>query len=171
MEKSKDTRRGFVCPFCSAPYRDVIPSDAAQVKCDYCGSVFSVSSYFEGAAPRCPNHPEVFATGLCNDCGDNFCVRCLYTYDLETRSEKATLYLCFECLRKRHLDQANQYIFAGIFALLISLLILAVSPFMGILSISLVSIMIVYGLHKRLTFPKTASLYEEKELLKQVEFE
>jgi len=171
MEKSKDTRRGFVCPFCSAPYRDVIPSDTAQVKCNYCGSVFSVSSYFEETAPRCPNHPEVFATGLCNDCGDNFCVRCLYTYALETRSEEATLYLCFECLRKRHIDQANQYIFGGIVALFVGFLFLAVNAFFGILFIALVSIMIVYGLYKRLTFPKTASLYEEKELSSQVDLE
>jgi hypothetical protein len=82
MEESKDIKKGLACPFCGAPYRDVISTNVAQVKCEYCGGIFPISPSFKGVVPRCPNHPETFATGLCNDCGEHFCTQCLQIYNL-----------------------------------------------------------------------------------------
>jgi hypothetical protein len=33
----------IICPFCSAPYKKLVPSDALELKCDNCGATFDVS--------------------------------------------------------------------------------------------------------------------------------
>ena len=168
MEENKDTEKGLACPFCSAPQRDVVPSDAAQVKCEYCGSIFPVSPYLKDTISRCPNHPEAFATGLCNDCGGNFCMRCLYEYELKTEGASARLYLCSKCLRGRHLKQANAYVLIGLLVLSAEILVL-VSPVqemiaLGTLFVLLFSIpFIAYGLYKRSSLQEEPSVYDEKE--------
>jgi len=159
MKESKSTETGLICPFCGAPHSDILPLDVAQVKCKYCGGIFPVSSHFKDTAPRCPNHPEVFAMGLCNDCSGNFCIQCLQTYNLKGQSGEAIakLHLCPECLRKRHLSEANALIFMGIlfvigFGLFWVLLHPAI-PAVGHLMILIVLLgsvfLIVFGIYKR----------------------
>jgi len=72
-----------------------------------------------GDAYRCPNHPDKLACGKCNDCGENFCDECLTAYALNTQNEKAVLYLCPDCLRKRRAEKANAMILGGIFLILL----------------------------------------------------
>jgi len=92
-------RGALVCPFCGALYRGSIPSDAVQVKCKYCGGVIVVPR-LEGIVPRCPNHSDAFAIGLCNDCHRSFCERCLYI--LTVTGYDVNIYVCPNCLEKRH---------------------------------------------------------------------
>lgn len=150
MEESKDTKKGLACPFCGAPYKDVISTNVAQVKCEYCGGIFPISPSFKGVVPRCPNHPETFATGLCNDCGEHFYTQCLQIYNLTTDSAKATLYLCPECLRIRELKKANGWIYLGVLFLIFGFFVLLVNPIAAILVILFTSVLpIVYGIYKR----------------------
>ncbi|MCL6578958.1 MAG: hypothetical protein K6T73_06170 [Candidatus Bathyarchaeota archaeon] len=106
--------KAVTCPFCGAPYRKFIPSNALQLKCTYCGGIFLVPQEISGGLPKCFNHDDRLAIGLCNDCGENFCSECLYIYDLQTRDTEATLYLCLECLTKRHRKEADSFIYAKI---------------------------------------------------------
>jgi uncharacterized Zn-finger protein len=102
------------CPFCSAPYRKIIPHDAMQLKCDYCGATFVIPPKIGVDIPRCQNHPESRAAGKCNDCGGEFCEECLKTYNFTTRDGSALLYLCPNCLRKREGAKADSLILTGI---------------------------------------------------------
>lgn len=108
--ETKDVR----CPFCGAPYKKLIPPNALQLKCDYCGAMFRVPPRIGVEIPQCANHPDRFAVGICDDCGRNFCSDCLDIYDFKTRDGSATLHLCPECLNKREVDKANSYILGGI---------------------------------------------------------
>jgi len=168
MEESKDNKKDLACPLCGAPPKYVIPTNVAQVKCEYCGGIFPVSPYLKDTTPSCPTHPEAIATGLCNDCGGNFCTKCLYEYELKTEGTSARLYLCSECLRGRHLKQANAYILIGLLALSTEILVL-VSPVremiaVGTLFVLLFSIpFIAYGLHKRSTLPEETNVYDKRE--------
>ncbi len=92
-------RGAFACPFCGALYKGSIPADAVQVKCEYCGGIIVVPR-LEGIVPRCPNHPDAFAIGLCNDCSRSFCERCLYI--LTVTGYDVNIYVCPSCLEKRH---------------------------------------------------------------------
>jgi len=150
MEESKDTKIGLTCPFCGAPYRGVVPSDAAQVKCEYCGEVFSVSPYLKDTIPRCPNHSETFATGLCNDCGEHFCTECLQVYDLRTNSAEARLFLCPECFRRRELKKANAWIMVGLIFVAFWFFVSLMNFIAGVLLILFISVpMVLYGIYKR----------------------
>jgi hypothetical protein len=163
MEKRRGFETGIVCPLCGAPYRYIVSPDVAQVKCEYCGGIFSVPHSLEDTAPRCANHPEALAIGLCNDCGRNFCIQCLCTYNL-TGHEEATLYLCPECFRERQLKQANSWILAGSVSLVFCLLFALMIPIGGILLFLIISVPImIYGLFKRVTLPKVPSAYVEEE--------
>lgn len=166
MEESKDAKGLLACPFCGAPHRGIIPADVAQVKCEYCGEVFSVSSHFRDIAQRCPNHPQVFATGLCNDCSGNYCTRCLHVYDLRAGGDGTKLYLCPECFKKRHLKEANSFILVGAALTFCWLFFFLAAPVVGILLILFVSIpMIAYGFYKRSTLLKAPSVYDERETI------
>jgi len=92
----------LACPSCGAPYRTLIPAGAVQVKCTYCGAKVLVPPRLEGAVQRCPNHPEILAAGICNDCGESFCDRCLYTYAVRD----GTLYVCEKCYEGRRSMQS-----------------------------------------------------------------
>jgi len=165
MEGSKDTKTGFACPFCGAPQRDVVPSDAAQMKCNYCGGMFSVLAHFKDIAPRCPNHPEIFAKSLCNDCSEHFCSRCLHSYNLKTDRGSARLYLCPECFRKRLFKQANSYIWSGFVLLFVGFFFFAFVPVEGLLLLLFSIPMILYGFDKRSRLLKTPSAYNERETI------
>jgi hypothetical protein len=103
------------CPFCGAPYKNPIPTDALQLKCDYCGATFRTPPQIGVEIPECVNHPERYAVGVCNDCGQNFCKECLHTYNLRPmQSDSAVLYLCPDCFKKRYLSRAKGHVVSGI---------------------------------------------------------
>ncbi len=103
----------FLCPFCSAPYRELIPAGTVQVKCRYCGATVLVPPRLGGAVQRCLNHPETLAVGVCNGCAGNYCGDCLFfikTFAQEnTKSGGGRLlgpgysYFCRRCLREKGL--------------------------------------------------------------------
>lgn len=86
------------CPFCGAPYSESIPAGVVQVKCRYCGAEILVPPRLGGAVRRCPNHPELLALGLCNDCGKSFCDQCLYVWEID----HGRLNLCSKCYQNRN---------------------------------------------------------------------
>jgi hypothetical protein len=87
-----------VCPFCGAPYRDVIPAGTIQVKCKYCGVTILVPPHLGGIVRQCPNHPDTLAVGLCNDCGQSYCTRCLYIVNVDG----GKLHVCAKCYEARN---------------------------------------------------------------------
>jgi uncharacterized Zn-finger protein len=102
------------CPFCSAPYKKIVPHDALQLKCDYCGATFTIPKKIGIDIPRCQNHPDSYAGGKCNDCGGEFCGECLKTFNFSTRDGSAVLYLCPNCLRNRERKKADSLILTGV---------------------------------------------------------
>lgn len=87
----------FLCPFCGAPFKELIPSGVVQVKCHYCGATVLVPPRFVGLVQRCPNHPDTLAIGFCNDCNKSYCDSCLYIYEIE----HGKLHLCAQCYKNR----------------------------------------------------------------------
>lgn len=146
--ESKETR-GFTCPFCGAPYKKLIPSDALQLTCDYCGATFRTPLRIGVEIPQCYNHPERFAVGICNDCRKNFCSECLQTYDFKTRDGSAMLYLCPRCLRDRYLKKANNYILSGILLFLIGIPSAIFALPVGIFLMIIGTLEVFYGSSKR----------------------
>ena len=149
--ETKDVR----CPFCGAPCKKLIPPNALQLKCDYCGAMFRVPPRIGVEIPQCANHPDRFAVGICDDCGRNFCGDCLDIYDFKTRDGSATLHLCPECLNKREVDKANSYILGGIIFTLVGFFFSAMlapvgAPIVvGIFILILGVGEIVYGVNQR----------------------
>ena len=143
----KDTA-GVRCPFCGAPYRKLIPTDVLQLKCDYCGATFRTPPSIGVEIPECANHPERYAVGVCNDCGQNFCRECLHSYNLKTRSDKAVLYLCPDCFRKRYLDRANGHVLSGMLVIAMGTFFTFLAlPFAFVVVIGLIQV--IYGVSMR----------------------
>jgi hypothetical protein len=143
----KETK-GVCCPFCGAPYRKLIPTDALQLKCEYCGAAFRTPPRIGVEIPECVNHPERYAVGVCNDCGENFCSECLHPYNLKTQSDRAVLYLCPDCLRKRYLDRANGHVLSGIMIIALGAFFTLLKPlFAFIIAIGLAQVF--YGVSQR----------------------
>jgi len=135
-----------LCPFCGAPQRKYIPTDTVQIKCQYCGGIFSSPPVMGGETYRCVSHPERMAIGKCNDCGGNYCGACLHYYDLEADRVSATLYLCPNCLRKRHVEKADMGIYFGVLMLLFGvLLVAAFSIVVGMLFLIVGMGAVIYG--------------------------
>jgi uncharacterized Zn-finger protein len=137
------------CPYCGAPYGKLIPADVVQVECQYCGGTFQVQPRIGIEISRCPSHPEKAAVGICNDCKRSFCGECLHVYALETRDADATLYLCPTCLRARHVEKAERYIYAGVLLLLIGMFLCIVFLVFGIAAVVLGFGAIIYGFSKK----------------------
>ncbi len=137
-------RQALICPVCGAPYRKTVPSGVAQVRCSYCGATILVPS----KAPRCPNHPDLLATAVCNDCGNSYCRDCLTALEVGGDGERGVLQLCSNCYSRRHLDRAEQTVIVGILLLLFSVFAMFISLFAGILLLVLLAIpIIIYGVH------------------------
>jgi len=134
-----------LCPFCGAPQRTYIPADTVQIKCQYCGGIFSSPPVMGGETYRCVSHPERMAVGKCNDCGENYCGACLHYYDLESDRVSATLYLCPDCLRKRHVEKADMKIYFGVLMLVFGVLLAAFSILVGMLFLIVGIGAIIYG--------------------------
>ncbi len=119
-----------------------------------------------GGTSQCPNHPDRLAVGICNDCGENFCRKCLHVYALETRSARVILYLCPTCLRRRHIESANVTIYIGVIFFLLGIFSALISLPLGIL-LTIVGLgLAVYGNFKRAEAPEettTDDLWVEKE--------
>ena len=94
------------------------------MKCDYCGAIFHTPPRLGVEIPRCYNHCERYATGICNDCGQSFCSECLTAFPLVTNNARAMLYLCPNCLRKRNLDKAEANILVATLFLIVGILVL-----------------------------------------------
>lgn len=116
----------FVCPFCGAPYRMLIPAGAVQVVCQYCKSTIFVPPRLGGVVKRCPNHPDVMAVGLCNDCDKSFCARCLYIQKLE----RGKLHICSECYQNRRKRQAGGLIVLAFVSIAIGLVASTQGPYL-----------------------------------------
>jgi len=147
----------FLCPFCGAPYRKLIPAGTVQVRCEYCGAMILVPPKLR-EVQRCPNHPDRISVGICEDCGKGFCGDCLTVMMISESSEgtgpKAIRYLCPDCLRKRKRGEA-----AAPFALL-PILALAAWFFLLFKSIVLLIVMIVYSLFAAIALSSSKSAYE-----------
>jgi len=97
----KKEEEAFLCPFCGAPYRELIPAGVVQVKCRYCGSLVLVPPRLGGLVKRCPNHAETLAIGLCSKCNEGYCDYCLHIL----WTEHGDVYLCENCLEKQRKGQ------------------------------------------------------------------
>ncbi|MEM3785547.1 MAG: hypothetical protein QW667_07380 [Candidatus Bathyarchaeia archaeon] len=116
------TKEAVTCPFCGAPYREIIPADTVQVKCNYCGVIILVPPHLGGIARQCPNHPQTLAAGICNDCGQSFCTRCLYVFNIKS----GKLYICAKCYENRnHMKSV-----AAVVSLALALIFFAAIPFL-----------------------------------------
>jgi len=117
----------LVCPFCGAPHSESIPAGVVQVKCHYCGAEVLVPPRLGGAIQRCPNHPEVLALGLCNDCGKSFCDQCLYVLE----AEQSRLNVCSKCYESRNVMGKAVSIIGFVFSITFLLLffVVIVNPY------------------------------------------
>ena len=123
----KEWPKAIFCPFCGAPCDKLVPS-SGMLKCAYCGGSFQAPPRMDIEVSSCYIHPDRFSKGLCNDCGNNFCEDCLHPFDLRTRDDNATLFLCSSCLRDRKVQQARGSFFSGILVTLAGLLLLFLAP-------------------------------------------
>jgi DNA-directed RNA polymerase subunit RPC12/RpoP len=115
------TVEALTCPFCGAPYKAIIPAGTIQVKCNYCGAAILVPPRLGGVVRQCPNHPDTLAVGICNDCGQSYCTRCLYAISIEG----GKLHVCAKCYEKR---RGMKTVWASIL-LIFSIILLLAIPF------------------------------------------
>jgi hypothetical protein len=145
----KKETKGVNCPFCGAPYRNFIPADVLQLKCDYCGATFRTPPRIGVEIPQCFNHPQRFAVGICNDCGQNFCRECLQTFEFKTQNSNTFLYLCPNCIRKRYVEKANGFILSGLLFALIAAVAAVIFAPLGILFMIVAIVEVLYGFSRR----------------------
>jgi len=137
-------RQALTCPVCGAPHRKTIPSGVAQVRCSYCGAAIIVPTN----AIRCPNHPDLLATAVCNDCGGDFCRNCLSPFEVGEDGEGGILQLCSSCLSKRRSDKAERIVLVGIACLIFGVLFMVGDPVVGILFTLVIAVpAIAYGVY------------------------
>ncbi|MGQ9530699.1 MAG: hypothetical protein ACUVQX_05165 [Candidatus Bathycorpusculaceae bacterium] len=94
------------------------------MKCNYCGATVLVPPRLRGLVQRCPNHPDILAIGLCNDCNKSYCDNCLYIYE----GGDGKLHLCAQCYKNRMQDKqavaifmfTTSMMFIGLFSLAIA---------------------------------------------------
>ena len=137
-------RQALICPVCGAPHRRAVPSGVVQVKCSYCGAAIVVPI----DAPRCPNHPDVLATAVCNDCGNGYCRDCLSAYEVKGDSERGTLKLCSNCLTRRYVGRAERTIIIGVIFAFFGIFAMMANPIFGIFLIAFLAVpIIIYGVY------------------------
>ncbi len=158
------------CPSCGAPYSKTIPYGAVQLRCGYCGGTF-VPNILHQAIYRCANHPDITAVGKCNDCGENFCERCLRVYDIYDTafgSELAKLYLCPDCLKHRYANRANAAMLGGALLLAVGILtifvFLPVAPYGSLIPVGFPAVIgglvLFYGLWQKTSVPEENTIYK-----------
>lgn len=159
----------LTCPFCGAPYRETIPSGTVQVKCKYCAGTILIPPYLGGEVRRCPNHPDVLAVGLCNDCSGSYCDGCLYLYNVE----QGVLHLCPNCFKERESDKAAKAFLSGVLAFFLGFLFIGISQNSG-MGVTIALILggffgfpfIAYGVYKSVHLPEGVTLKERTEAVK-----
>ncbi len=157
-------RPALTCPVCGAPHRKTVPSDAAQVRCIYCGATIIVPT----TLPRCPNHPEILATAVCNDCGNDYCRDCLYSYEVGGNGDRGTLQLCSNCLSRRHAKKGEEIVLAGILVLVFGALYALADPLLGILFIVVFAVpVIAYGIYSIRTSQSTGGFPFESDTVER----
>jgi hypothetical protein len=166
MSAEAETKTGkeeaFLCPFCGAPYRELIPADTVQVKCHYCGATIFVPPPLGGAVKRCPNHPEALAVGLCSKCGESYCEHCLHVAQGES---SVKIYYCPECLKE--VIERNEG--AGVLCILI--LLVSGLPMLGLnVGIGLLYLILVSSLSYAIIVykPHYPTLYEKRTELERI---
>ncbi len=164
----------LTCLHCGAPYREIIPAGTVQVKCKYCGGAILVPAYLGGPVQRCPNHPDVLAVGLCNDCGGSYCDGCLSLYSVE----HGTLHLCPGCLRVRETDKAKIVLmlgglafFAGFFSMAAASRF-AEAVVIGVILIGFCALpLIAWGIYRSTHLPQAVTVKERSEAVqREIEF-
>lgn len=145
LKENEEEKELFICPFCGAPQRIVIPLGTVQVNCQYCGALILVPPWMGGKTLRCTNHPERLAVGICNDCGRSFCSECLRIYHLEARDTAATLYLDTACLSRRYAGKTDKTFWMGILLLAYGIFSAIFFVEIGILFITFAGGMIAYS--------------------------
>lgn len=153
LKENEEGKKLFICPFCGAPQRIIIPPGTVQVNCQYCGALILVPPWMGGKTLRCTNHPERLAVGICNDCGRSFCSECLRVYRPKARDNGATLYLDTACLRRRYAENAGKGIWAGILLLAYGIISAMVCVEIGILVIIFAGAAIAYSVFKSRRIP------------------
>jgi hypothetical protein len=145
----------------------VIPSGTVQVKCKYCKGTILVPPEFGGAIVRCPNHPDILAVGLCNDCSGNYCDNCLYLYKVRD----GTLHLCSNCVKKRETQGATVTLILGALISLVGFLFIFIpdpeAVVRGLIFIIIGIPYVLWGISKRSNLPKIDTLRERNEAAKK----
>ena len=149
----------FTCPFCGAPYGEFIPSGVVQVKCRYCGGIVPVTPRLEGLAKRCSNHPETMAMGLCLDCGESVCDRCLNIVE-----DRGKHLVCPSCLKRRRENHVLATRMIGVLSLLFGLIILlgSLSSSLSLYGIMLISLSFLAFFWP---FPETYTIFEKRQAM------
>jgi len=136
-------QEAIMCPFCGAPYSGIIPIDVVDVKCRYCGGRILLPSHLS-VVPRCPNHPDTIAVGLCSNCSHQFCKQCLHLQ----RLEGGRTYFCTQCLRARKIDSAWASIAVGAVVFFFALVFLGTPASYGAIIFLVFSLpFIAYGIY------------------------
>lgn len=159
-----------ICPFCGGVYRESISLGTVQVKCKYCGGTILVPPHIGGETWRCPNHPDILAVGLCNDCGGRYCDTCLNYYSLE----HGTLHLCPACFKARKSRDASGALWIGVMLVLFGLLFSATARnatealafgvlFFGLLATPLFA----WGIYRMRHLPTGLSVKENRESIER----
>ena len=174
MEKPE----AFLCPFCGAPYRELIPAGIVQVKCRYCGATVLVPPRLGGLLQLCPNHPGLLTVGICDDCGKSLCGDCLFfvkTYPQESRQPLPKYsHFCSDCMKRKGLkywSEPNQaLIVVGVFILYIGIFMFVVSFIAGMFLFFIGFALMFASRGEKFSFP-TVSMVMEKmaELNKRAE--
>jgi len=176
--KTRLKRKAFLCPFCGAPYSDLIPAGTVQVKCSYCKSTIFVPPRLGGSIQRCINHPEKLVAGRCNGCGKNFCGDCLIFQKTAVSQSDSRFpeyaYFCIKCAERKGLKSwraANEgsavlggvLLFFGFIGLLFGLINedTNIPDAIGILIIFFGVIILASSLGTKYDLPKV-SMIEEK---------
>jgi len=164
----------LICPFCGAPYREVIPSGTVQVKCKYCGGTILVPTQLGGETRRCPNHQDVLAIGLCNDCGESYCDSCLSFYHVE----HGTLHLCPNCFKERETEKVQWALIMGVLVLLAGFFFISFAPssedavvsgvfFIGVFALPFLA----WGIYRTTHLPQALTIKDRnEEIKKETEF-
>jgi DNA-directed RNA polymerase subunit RPC12/RpoP len=133
----------IICPFCGAPYSGTVPYDVVDLKCRYCGGRILLPSHLS-VVPRCPNHPDTVAVGLCSQCSQRLCKECLHVKQFEG----GRTYLCTRCLQAREVDNAWASIAIGALMIFFALVFLSTPVSYGAIIFLLFSLpFIVYGVY------------------------
>jgi len=163
----------ILCPFCGAPHRETIPTGTVQVKCKYCGGTILVPAEFGGVVQRCPNHPEVLAVGLCNDCGGSYCDGCLSLFTVE----HGVLHLCPNCYKERETERAYFALIIGGLLILAGFFFIALAPnpegglAVGVLFVFFGLPFTAWGIYRTYYVPMALTIKERNEAIrKEVEF-